>query len=94
MNRFKKFIQTIRRPFDEWNEIRKIEKLTNAIWEYALKDSLNPVYTKKDAEILSIAIYWNDADDVLKVLSYTDESGNRVFPRWKGYSIQKGNKYE
>ena len=81
MNKLKKWLQKIRRPYAEWCLYRDINKLTNAIWKYALKDSQDPKYTKKDAEILSMAIHWNDADNVREVLSYTDEFGNRVFPR-------------
>lgn len=79
----KKFIQKIRKPYDEMMQNRRINKLANAIWKCALRDSLNPKYTKEDAMELSIAIHWNDADSTKEVLSYTDEHGNRVFPRLK-----------
>lgn len=81
MKKLKVWLQKIRRPYDEWVLRRSINKLTNAIWKYALKDSLDPKYTKKDAEILSMAIHWNDADGVREILSYTDEFGYRIFPR-------------
>lgn len=81
MKKNKMFVQKYREPYDRWIQNRKIKKLSNAIWKYALKDSINPVYTKEDAITLSIAIYWNDADDTKRVLSYKDENGNRIFPR-------------
>ena len=77
----KKIIQKIRKPYDEMMQNRRINKFANAIWKYALRDSLNPKYTKEDAMKLSIAILWNDADSIKEVLSYTDKNGNRVFPR-------------
>lgn len=81
MKKIKIFIQKHREPYDRWIQNRKIKKLSNAIWKYALKDSIDPAYTKEDATRLSIAIHWNDAEDVKKVLSYKDENGNRIFPR-------------
>ena len=60
---------------------RNIRKLTNAIWKYSLKDSLMPKYTKADAGTLAVAIHWNDADEAKKVLSYTDETGQRIYPK-------------
>lgn len=77
----KKFIQKIRVAYDERNLYRQVEKLADAIWKYALRDSFDPKYTKEDAMKLSKAIHWNDADSIKEVLSYTDEHGNRVFPR-------------
>lgn len=81
MKKLKMWLRKIRRPYDEWIFRRSINKLTNAIWKYALKDSLEPKYTKKDAEILSVAIHWNDADKTREVLAYLDEYGDIVFPR-------------
>ena len=77
----KKWIQKIRKPFDEWMCYRAINKVTNVIWKYALKPSVSPKYSKKDAELLAIAIFWNNADEVKKVLAYTDDFGNRIYPR-------------
>ena len=81
MNKIKLFIQKHRESYDRLIQNRKIKKLSKAIWKYALKDSIDPVYTKEDAFTLSIAIHWNDAEDAKKVLSYKDENGNRIFPR-------------
>lgn len=81
MKKFKIWLQKVREPYDRWILHRDIDKLSKAIWKYALKDSLEPKYTKEDALTLSLAIHWNDADDIKKVLSYTDEFGYRVFPR-------------
>lgn len=81
MMKFKIFMSKIRQPFDEFMLNRKITKLTNAIWRCGLKESINPKYTKEDAETLAIAILWNDADMTKKVLSYTDDMGQRIFPR-------------
>ena len=81
MKKFRMLLQKIREPYDEWIMHRSINKLANAIWKYALKDSLEPKYTKNDAYTLSIAIHWNNADEAKKVLSYTNEFGDRVFPK-------------
>ena len=77
----KKIIQKIKKPYDEMMLNRRINKLANAIWKYALRDSFNPKYTKEDAMKLSIAIHWNDAESTKEVLAYTDKNGNMVFPR-------------
>jgi hypothetical protein len=60
---------------------RQIDNLASAIWKHCLSKSLAPKYTKQDAMQLAIAIFWNDADLTKEVLSYTDEFGERVFPR-------------
>lgn len=79
MQQIKKLLRRIRKSYDYWNEDRKLRKLTNAIWKYSLKDSIEPKFTKEDAETLAIAIAWNDADQTKKVLSYTNEFGTRIF---------------
>lgn len=81
MKKIKNWLQKVQCSYDERRLYRNVDKLANAIWKYALKDSQDPKFTKKDAETLSMAIHWNDADDVKKILSYTDEFGDRIFPR-------------
>lgn len=81
MMKFKIFIRKIRQPFDEFMLNRKITRLTNAIWRCGLKEFIEPKYTKEDAETLAVAILWNDGDMIKKVLSYTDDMGQRIFPR-------------
>jgi len=79
--KIKMWLQKVRESYDWWCEKRKLRKLSKAIWKYGLSDSKDPVYTKKDAYTIAIGIAWNDADEIKKVLSYTDEFGNRNFPR-------------
>lgn len=81
MEKIKMWLQKVRQPYDAWTMRRNIKKLSKAIWKYALKDSLDPKYTKEDAKILSLAIHWNDADKTREVLSYLNVYGARVFPR-------------
>lgn len=71
----------IREKIGEYFLNRSIDKLSNAIWKYAFKGSLNPQYTKDDAMKAAIGIIWNDADSMKEILSYTDYFGNRIFPR-------------
>ena len=67
--------------YNEYFFNRRIDKLAKAIWKYAFKVSLDPKYTKDDAMEVAINLIWNDADGMKKILSYTDEFGNTVFPR-------------
>jgi hypothetical protein len=74
-------LEKLRVKIDEYFFNRRIDKLAKAIWKYAFKVSLDPKYTKDDAMEVAINIIWNDADGMKKILSYTDEFGNTVFPR-------------
>ena len=74
-------LEKLRVKIDEYFFNRRIDKLAKAIWKYAFKVSLDPKYTKDDAMEVAINLIWNDADGMKKILSYTDEFGNTVFPR-------------
>ena len=75
------WLQKARNHYDDWVLCRNARKLTKAVWKYGLSDFIDPVFTKKDANTIAVGIMWNDADQVKRVLSYTDEFGDRVFPR-------------
>ena len=61
MKKLKLWFQKARKPFDNWILYRQIDKLANAIYKYAFKDS-SPHYTKKDALNVAKAIIWNDKE--------------------------------
>jgi len=74
-------LKKLKVKIDEYFFNRNIDKLAKAIWKYAFKGSISPQYTKDDAMEVAINIIWNDADDMKKILSFTDECGEIVFPR-------------
>lgn len=58
---------------------RPINKMGKVIFKQ-MKGS-TPSLSKQDCYGIAMCISWNDADGMKKYLSYTDEYGNRVFPK-------------
>lgn len=56
-----------------------INKLTKTI--YRVNKGCVPALTKDDCRKIAMCILWNDADGMKEVLSYTNENGDRIFPR-------------
>ena len=61
MKKLKMWLQKSRKFFDTWMFYRQIDKLTDAIYKYAFKDSSSH-YTRKDALNVAKAIIWNDKE--------------------------------
>lgn len=59
---------------------RPIKKMAKVI--YKCNRGCTPKLSYDDCVGIAFGIYWNDADEIKKYLSYTSESsGDRIFPR-------------
>ena len=67
MEKLKMWFQKARKPFDNWMFYRQIDKLTDAIYKYAFKDSSSH-YTREDALNVAKAIIWDDKE-IRKIIS-------------------------
>jgi hypothetical protein len=66
MERIKIWFQKTRKPLDYWIFCKHVNKLTKAIYKYALKNSF-PRYTEKDALKIAKAIIWNN-NEIKKII--------------------------